>query len=93
MKIQIDEGIFDLGEFTTEAVDALCNQYADAPAPANNPLYFLSESRETTVGYCRVRVREMLRKMVPEVGYSLFPLSQAELDSRFISSSGIIEIG
>lgn len=93
MKIQLDKGIFELSDFTAEAIDALCNQYADAPAPANDPLSFLSESRETTVGSCRSKIREMLRKVAPEVGYSIFPISQTELDSRYIELSGITEIG
>lgn len=92
MKVQLDKGIFELENFTLEAVEALCNQYADAPE-VDNPLSFLTQSREMTVAVCRNNIREMLRRLDPAVGYSLFPISDVEMGGKFIDFDGNLNIG
>lgn len=90
--IAFEKGIFELEELSIPAIKKVCEQYANAPELENDPLAFISESHGMKVSIAEDLIRLKLKEIMPAVYYSLYPMSQREIDAEYFNISDIIFI-
>lgn len=90
--LAFEAGIFGLEDFSLQAIKKVCEQYSALPEREDDPLSFLIETEEMKKSVCEDMIKLKLKSVLPEVYFSLYPMSQRDMDAKYSEMSDIVFI-